>query len=299
MMVPVQSTLLLSLPCDCILAILSRVAGTPLEQAVLLADVSACCRRLCHLAEQAAAILVHSHMRLAHLELAALETKGEADRIDLETPVSSSRSHLRALGSQMPMLPLQWTLLRNSITDELEGSEILGRLQACGMHASIIKGSLRVAWPLQASDRAALADYVCAMPLATAGGASHPHASLHVARLLGLTSHPGLVARWRHGSRRVAICPGCRKYRRFEHAAHSAWMPDAIDKSLCPLPPSLVQSNADYAALLKGRGSSRDAEEFEAADLDDLVEGLAIANAIKCTCEGGGDICRFIGVPPG
>lgn len=292
----------LGLPCDCIHAVLVRIAGDPPEVAIVLAQVACCCQQLRAQAEEAATGLVRAHMCVARLELAhvrrALPTA--LGDLDLDGPVTAAPSSLVALWGQLPRLPLQWTLLRNSVTDmsSVDEADMADSLAACELDATAVKGTVRITWPPPAAlqpvdDSSTEEDYIRELPLR-----SRCFAPVHVASHVGLASHPGLIARWRVPSRRASLCPCCQRWRRHSHAQHRAWAPDAMDQLLLGLPASLEKMHAEHAARLVSRGSARDAEEFERHEFVSIVEALAVASALKCTCEGGGDHCRYIGVPP-
>jgi len=194
------------------------------------------------------------------------------------------------------VLPFEWVLLRNSVTNACDGSPLVEHLaRRCNVDTIAVKGSLRLSWPADPGDQSE-AHHVRAMPLTTG---SQPSTLGQLLTRLGIDRHPGLVARWQPPSRRVTICPGCKLWRRLNHDDHTEWQPDALDITLCPLPPHLMQSQAEQSERLKSlHSSSRNAEEFEAGDLLEMALAQLRSSALKCTCEGGSDLCRFIGVPP-
>ena len=295
---------LLCLPHDCLVSILTRLAGSPPEQASSLALISRCCHQLMTLAEVSAEALVSKHLNLARAELATLDLAGisatELDgavlpSFDFGAPLVTARTWCFALWGQMPILPLQFTLLRNSVTEELDlGGRLPLPWHGLGLDGIAVKGTLRITWPLPPPGEQTAADYVRAVRLGQS-----PSLVLALAAGLGLLLHPGLFDRWRIVSRRCSICPSCKRYRRLDYDEHSRWAPTTFDTSLQPLPKALVQCQSAYCERLRVRSScARDAEEFEACDLDDMVQALSVSSALKCTCESGGDLCRYIGVPP-
>jgi len=66
------------------------------------------------------------------------------------------------------------------------------------------------------------------------------------------------------------------------------------------MPPHLVtrESERITAARGGGRTSARDLELMGEDDFNDLLEQISLTSLLKCTCDGGGDLGRYIGVPP-
>lgn len=291
------TTTLTLLPHDCILAVLSRidVLGSPPEQASALARVAMSCSLFNSLAEEAADCLLQRYLRDIRSDLAVESAAYRYHK-------SASATSIRTLWGGVPMLPLQWTLLRNSVTDVLENREhaLLPALQNLGLNSIIVKGCIRLSWPLPPPGEQTDDDYVCALRLRVAR--SQPSWPCHwhdIVCALGLEVHPGLLTCWRVANRRAAICPSCHRWRKFSHEEHSCWTPDATDIELCPLPEALEKRHAEHVARLRtGHSAGRDAEEFDATELCDMNDAIERSSAIKCTCEGGGDLCRYIGVPP-
>ena len=236
-------------------------------------------------------MLVKQHMDVARLELIALSKHcSNVDKIDLE--MTSAASSLLQLWGQVPKRPLQWTALRNSCTSDASfagNAACVTTLQAIGLQLGSVKGSYRLTWPLPADP----ANCVRSLPLGACG-----EEGLHAAVELGIVSHPGLLTRWRVGGRDVALCPSCSRYRRLCHADHSTWVPDEIDRHLCVLPPRLAAAQAEEMGRLTARTSARDHEEFDRDAFVEMVSALSVSTAIKCSCEGGGDLYGHIGVPP-
>lgn len=121
---------------------------------------------------------------------------------------------------------------------------------------------------------------------------SYSFASLVLAASLGISEHPGFIRRWRVERRNCAVCPGCYKYRAVDHARHSMWSPDALDVELHVLPSMLT--NVQQARPFV---SPRDLEVLGMHEYTELIQ-IDQRRAIRCSCDGGGDVCRFIGVPP-
>ena len=138
---------LLLLPCDCIIAILTRLEPVPPAQATQLARLSATCRALRRLAKLAAVLLIRTHLGAAQRELARLhaaleeEAEGGDDEEgcsltlgldgDDDSSLSAPQNPLFALWSQMPLLPLRCELLHNCVTrlDDADAAAV----RACGL----------------------------------------------------------------------------------------------------------------------------------------------------------------------
>ena len=158
---------------DAVLSILCSLPGSPPTQARALNQLGRTSHRLHELSKIAAKILVEEHMRRAHAELNALRdaystqlaSVSDALRavlpatldLDLDGPVAaaSETSPLLALSSSLPKLPLQWTALRNSITNwHLDGAadRLLPPAQcieAAGLSPVTIKGAISFTWEVE------------------------------------------------------------------------------------------------------------------------------------------------------
>ena len=282
---------------DCQLLVLTHIKGSPPEQAVTLVRATACCHEWKLLAEPVAEILVGSHMESAQRELRDLQRKhSELRTVTLEGPTfdaAMSTSKLQALWGQMPLLPLQWSVLRNSVTDvpdDFTSTSDVSRWNELDMYAARIKGALRISWSVGDPLRATAEAYVRDLPLRNL-------TSFRIAKGLGLDTHPGLLARSRVASRRVALCPSCSRYRRHGYAEHRAWDPDETDRMLCVLPVCLERKRLEHFAQLTSRNSSRDTEEFDPETFVAFAKAHADSTALKCACDGGGDLLRCIGAP--
>ena len=122
-----------SLDDDSLGYIFISLSGPPPAQALTLARIRAVSTRFRFLADHAAEILVADHMDRAHRELDVANAeyarlRGEESAVlrdilpealdfDLRGPVDAAGSALQALLCSIPKLPLQWTALRNSITN--------------------------------------------------------------------------------------------------------------------------------------------------------------------------------------
>jgi len=125
-------------------------------------------------------------------------------------------------------------------------------------------------------------------------------AGLVLASRLGLFHHPGLVARHMPAQRTCALCPCCKRHRRLTHASHAAWAPDPTDKQLCQMPAALVEREHKRNPFSSAcRASARDVEVLNESDFSAMLAQIALQSLVKCTCDGGGDVCRYIGAPPG
>lgn len=287
-------TFLQDLPTDCQVLVLSHIEGSPPVQAAALVRAANCCHEWKSLAESAAAIIVYSHMESAERELIELRKQhAELHVLNLPGPTFHRGSALQALWGKLPLLPLQWNLLRNSVTeipDDFSSASQVSMWNELNMHAARVKGGLRISWPVGDPLRATAESYVRGVPLKNLTG-------FLIAKGLGIDGHPGLLARSRVASRRAAVCPSCMRYRRHVYDEHRAWDPDETDRVLCVLPDYLERKRAEHFAELITRTSSRDAEEFDRQTFVALAKAHALSTALKCACDGGGDLHRCIGVP--
>ena len=142
---------LLLLPCDCIIAILTRLEPVPPAQAMQLARLSATCRALRRLAKLAAVLFIHTHLGAAQRELTRLhaalgeEAEGGDDEEvcsltlgldgDGDNSLGAPQNLLFALWSQMPLLPLRCELLHNCVTrlDDADAAAVRACAHATGI----------------------------------------------------------------------------------------------------------------------------------------------------------------------
>lgn len=203
---------------DCLFTILCSISGPPPEQARTLAQIATTCSMLGSVAEEAATALLELHMQLAQCELAELQRRyalwaassaGTVVPSTLELTIngSATSSAIEALWHDAPMLPLQWNVLNHAITNKSNSSAgIAAWMSELGLCAADDDGILRLSWmPTNESDHA--------RELRFDGGNGHatPFAAYLLAHSLGLSNHPGLIARHRVATRRAALCPCCRR----------------------------------------------------------------------------------------
>lgn len=294
-------SLLLLLPDDCCLGVFAHVAGPPPVQAIVLARVAMSCWRLKALAEVAAAELVAARMQLARAEEAALP---EAFRRHLTLEPVHPSGALLTLWGRVPRLPLQFDVLCNSALNS-DGGTVIEAARACGLACCHVQDGTRLTWHTHhgqdaeangAAEAAAEAEHVRTFAI----GARSQDA-LRLAEAIGLATHPGLLARSCSRARSAAPCPSCHKWRRYDHAEHQAWLPDAIDRVLLPLPPAALERiEAERRAAVRPRSSGRDAEVFDEYEMAAMTEESERIEALKCTCDVlGSSVCKYIGAPPG
>ena len=63
-----------------------------------------------------------------------------------------------------------------------------------------------------------------------------------------------------------------------------------------------AEVECEVASQLSGAGtraSARDIEVLCESDFSDLLGQITLQGLLKCACDGGGDLCRHIGTPPG
>ena len=165
---------LLDLPDDCLMAILTAFPGPPSAQAHALASVGLSCAKLHSATLAASRVLVASHMERVREEAAYLcseytewrQRLADAPRdlpttlcIDVDGPVAAAASPLEALAHTIPVLPLQFSILSNSLTNlpcraptapELWDSEALsgtGCIRRVGLDAWTLRGGcLGIVW---------------------------------------------------------------------------------------------------------------------------------------------------------
>ena len=263
--------------------------------------------------------------------------------IDVDGPVAAAASPLEALAHTVPVLPLQFSILSNSLTNlpcraptapELWGSEALsgtGCIRRVGLDAWTLRGGcLGIVWETtiteppadgaEARRRAAvhaygdgvdtdlIAKHVRGVPLWCGGGGGgddegtrrHAVSSAAFAERGGWPpGHPRCSHATGPSSTHRAL-PMLQAASQVAAHAHAAWVPRAAERRLCPMP--AAQASAFYA----GRGGvtrrsvgARDQEVLEGeADCAALFEELELQALLKCSCDGGGDCCRYIGLPP-
>jgi hypothetical protein len=270
---------------DCVLAVLCAMAGDPPEQARSLARLSRASKK-CHAAvKSAACLLVAEHMRTAHHELDELKSAYAAWarttaawpptlHLDLTLPVDALASPLRALAMTLPILPLQSSALRDGMLQWSRSDRAASAPFELGMtstFAHLHATHDAVPFRLLANDER-----------------QAPFLAFAAAAAVGLAHHPGLVDRWRPEARRAAVCSSCHRWRRHPPTRHVTWTPDALDDLTLPLPPEMAtkaQQERRWAVdSARRRRSSRDEEEFSEADLVDMAEHAALAQALKCDC---------------
>ena len=258
---------------DCLVAILSQLTGPPPTQAIDLAHVGQTCQRMRPISLEAGHVLVQAHMQAARQELAQVAQLQGTPRqtvpsLALDAPLAAKRCPLRTLWCQIPVLPLAWTVMQNSLIDSSSG--IVEKLAAVGIQTRPWKGGMRISWSADS-----MAETARALPLATGAAPAYS-----LACDLGLAGHPGLVTRWRVASRRAAPCPCCHRWRRLDAATHRTWEPDALDKETLSLPAKLDSDEAQRIAELKSRRSGRDAEEFEIDEVSVLPAGPRLVSTL-------------------
>lgn len=274
---------LISIDEDCLLSILKAVPGHPPEKALTLGRVCTTCKALAHAGRAAATQLISAHMLAVREELAALHAEYTSSspgregipsglEIDLKVETGANFSPMRVLGSQLPVLPLQWTVLPASLSQK-------------GGALAFLLGSVRESTCRQSSTEPG--DSLNEGISCELRDEGH-FTPLRIAVAAGVACHPGLIDRWRPDGRRAALCLRCQRWRRLPEAAHAAWCPDTVDKAMLPLPePEAHKAGLDLSAAVdraRHRRSSRDDVEFGESDLVEWAAEAMITRSLKCLC---------------
>ena len=278
----------------------------PPAQAQALARLAPMSSQLCSAANAAALHLLSSHLHAAQVAAGGLKaayaewvaerrSRGVATppvelELDMADAVAAAGSPLRALWCSVPELPLSWTVLNHSVTDDVNAT---AAISSAGLSCITGNGSVRLTWQHSGADHDE-SRYVKRLPFVDG---DRPFASFELACQLGLGLHPGLMSRCRAESRAASLCPCCGKWRRHGHKEHAEWVPDLLDKAMLPLPPVRGADTGERRPATT-RNSSRDSEEFESEEFERLLAEMRLASDLKCMCASDGKCGRFIGRPP-